>query len=215
MTEETTNTQESSAAQPAAATPTASSAPSGAPHRGPRPMGRGPRRGGPRGRGGRDGDKGGERGGRGGRNDRGERKSEFDQKTISVRRVARVMAGGRRFSFSVAVIAGDRKGRVGVGLGKAGDTAAAIDKAGRDAKKHMIKVPMTATKSIAKDVSGKHGASRVTIRPAKNRGLVAGASVRLVLELAGITDVTSKVLSRSRNKLNNARAAIEALKQLA
>ena len=125
------------------------------------------------------------------------------------------MAGGRRFSFSVAVIAGDRKGRVGVGLGKAGDTAAAIDKAGRDAKKHMIKVPMTATKSIAKDVSGKHGASRVTIRPAKNRGLVAGASVRLVLELAGITDVTSKVLSRSRNKLNNARAAIEALKQLA
>jgi small subunit ribosomal protein S5 len=125
------------------------------------------------------------------------------------------MAGGRRFSFSVAVIAGDRKGRVGVGLGKAADTAAAIDKAVRDAKKHMIRVPMTASKSIAKDVSAKHAASRVTIRPAKNRGLVAGASVRLVLELAGITDVTSKVLSRSRNKLNNARAAIEALKQLA
>lgn len=207
MTEETTNTQE--AAAPAAA-PTG-----GAPYRGARPMGRGARgRGGPRGRGGKD-DKGGERGGRGGRNDRGERKSEFDQKTISVRRVARVMAGGRRFSFSVAVIAGDRKGRVGVGLGKAADTAAAIDKAVRDAKKHMIKVPMTASKSIARDVSGKHAASRVTIRPAKNRGLVAGASVRLVLELAGVTDVTSKVLSRSRNKLNNARAAIEALKQLA
>lgn len=212
MTEETTNTE---AAAAPAATPAASTAPT-APQRGPRPpMGRGPRRGGPRGRGGREGEKGGERGGRGGRNDRGERKSEFDQKTISVRRVARVMAGGRRFSFSVAVIAGDRKGRVGVGLGKAADTAAAIDKAVRDAKKHMIKVPMTASKSIAKDVSGKHGASRVNIRPSKSRGLVAGASVRLVLELAGVTDVTSKVLSRSRNKLNNARAAIEALKQLA
>jgi small subunit ribosomal protein S5 len=84
----------------------------------------------------------------------------------------------------------------------------------RDAKKHMIKVPMTSTKSIAKDIEGKHAASRVVIRPAKNRGLVAGASVRLVLELAGVTDVTSKVLSRSRNKLNNARAAIDALKSL-
>ncbi len=163
-------------------------------------------------RGGRDGGKEGDK--RGGKSDRSERKSEFDQKTISVRRVARVMAGGRRFSFSVALIAGDRKGRVGVGLGKAGDTAAAIDKALRDAKKHMIKVPLTENRSIPCNVSGKHGASRVDIRPAKNRGLVAGSSVRIVLELGGITDVTAKVLSRSRNKLNNARAAIDALEQL-
>lgn len=202
-------TEETKATEAAPAAPTAQ--PGGVDNRGPR---RPFRRGGRGGRPGQGGDRRDGRGGHGGRGDRGERKQEFDQKTISVRRVARVVSGGRRFSFSVAVIAGDRKGRVGVGLGKATDTAAAIDKAMRDAKKHMIKVPMTSTKSIAKDIEGKHAASRVVIRPAKNRGLVAGASVRLVLELAGVTDVTSKVLSRSRNKLNNARAAIDALKSL-
>lgn len=166
-------------------------------------------RGGPRGRGpgGRDG--------RGPRRDRPERaKSEFDQKTISVRRVTRVMAGGRRFNFSVALVAGDRKGRVGVGLGKAGDTAAAIDKALRDAKKHMIKIPLTKSGSIAHDVSAKHASSTIVIRPAAGKGLVAGASVRIVLELGGVKDVTAKVLSRSHNSLSNARAAIDALSQL-
>lgn len=170
-------------------------------------------RGAPRGRGGMRG-----RGGRdlrGPRRDRPERaKSEFEQKTISVRRVTRVMAGGRRFNFSVALVAGDRKGRVGVGLGKAGDTAAAIDKALRDAKKHMITVPMTKTNSIPFDVAAKHASSSIAIRPAAGKGLVAGASVRTVLELAGVKDVTAKVLSRSHNPLSNARAAIEALAKL-
>lgn len=166
------------------------------------------RRGGARGagRGGRDGR---------GRSPRPERaKSEFDQKTIQVRRVTRVMAGGRRFNFSVAIVAGDRKGRVGVGLGKAGDTAAAIDKALRDAKKHMIKVVMTKTNSIPFDVSAKSASSTIVIRPAAGKGLVAGASVRTVLELAGVKDVTAKVLSRTHNPLSNARAAIVALKKL-
>jgi small subunit ribosomal protein S5 len=153
-------------------------------------------------------------GGRGPKTDRAERKSEFDQKTISVRRVTRVMAGGRRFNFSVAIVAGDRKGRVGVGLGKAGDTAAAIDKAVRDAKKNMITVKTTKSGSIPFDVSSKHASSVITIRPAAGKGLVAGASVRIVLELAGVKDVTAKVLSRSHNSLSNARAAVEALKQL-
>lgn len=141
-------------------------------------------------------------------------KSEFDQKMINIRRVARVMAGGRRFSFSVAIIIGNKKGKVGVGLGKAGDTTLAIDKAVRDAKKRMITVPLTKNNSIAHDTEAKYAASRVTLMPAKGRGLVAGSSVRPVLELAGVTDVIGKIHSGSKNGLNNARAAIEALKNL-
>lgn len=147
--------------------------------------------------------------------DRSERtRSEFEQKIISIRRVTRVMAGGRRFSFSVAMVVGDKKGRVGVGIGKAGDTQLAIEKAVRDAKKHMITVPMNAENHIAHDVQKKLSSSEVMIIPAPGRGLVAGSSVRIVLELAGIKDVTAKLLSRTKNKLNNARATVEALKLL-
>lgn len=142
------------------------------------------------------------------------RKSEFDQKMITIRRVARVVQGGRRFSFSVSIIVGNKKGKVGVGIGKAGDTTLAIDKAVRNAKKHMITVPLTRDNSIAHDVSAKYAASRVTLMPAQGRGLVAGSSVRPVLELAGINNIIAKVHSGSKNGLNNARAAIEALKQL-
>ena len=145
---------------------------------------------------------------------RPERRSEFDQRMIKLRRVARVVAGGRRFSFSAAIILGNRKGKVGVGLGKAGDTALAIEKATRNAKKNMITVRLTQDGSVAHDVSAKFCASRISIMPVKNRGLVAGSSVRGVLELAGITNVLAKVHSGSKNGLNNARAAIEALKEL-
>jgi small subunit ribosomal protein S5 len=163
----------------------------------------------------RGGERAGGRGGRGGpRSARPERKSEFDQKMINIRRVARVIAGGRRFSFSVAIIIGNKKGRVGVGLGKAGDTTLAIDKAVRNAKKNMITVALTKDSSIAHDTSAKYNASRVMLIPAHGRGLVAGSSVRPVLELAGITNVIAKVHSGSKNGLNNARAAIEALKSL-
>ena len=163
-----------------------------------------------RGRGERRGGGRGERRGGG----RGERKSEFDQKMINIRRVARVVSGGRRFSFSVALIIGNRKGKVGVGLGKAGDTTLAIDKATRNAKKNMITVNLTKDSSIAHEVSAKYAASRVTLIPARGRGLVAGSSARLVLELAGVTNVIAKMHSGSKNGLNNARAAIEALKEL-
>jgi small subunit ribosomal protein S5 len=162
------------------------------------------------------------RGGRG-RGDRSQRrqssraprqKSEYDTKMLTIRRVARVVAGGRRFSFSVALIIGNKKGKVGVGLGKAGDTTLAIDKATRDARKHMITVSLTKSNSIAHEVSAKYNTARVSLMPAKGRGLVAGSSVRSVLELAGITDTVAKLHSGSKNALNNARAAVEALKKL-
>ncbi len=141
-------------------------------------------------------------------------KPEFDQKIISLRRVTRVVTGGRRFAFSAGVVIGDRKGRVGVGLGKAGDTPIAIDKAVRDARKRMIKVPMTKNNSIPHEVEAKYGASQVLIMRAPGKGVLAGSSVRTVLEFAGVREVSSKIFSRSKNKINNARAAILALSKL-
>ena len=149
------------------------------------------------------------------RRDRAPReRSEFEQVNIQVRRVARVMAGGRRFNFSVSIVIGDRKGRVGVGLGKAGDTALAIDKAVRDAKKHMITVPRTKTNSIPHMVEAKYASSTIEIRPSVGRGLVAGSAMRTVLELAGVTDVVTKIHTRTKNKLTIARATVAALKGL-
>jgi len=141
-------------------------------------------------------------------------RSEFDQKLIGIRRVARVMAGGRRFNFSVAMVLGDKKGRVGVGLGKASDTALAIEKAMRDAKRNMLTLELTKSNSIKHDVEAKYCASVVAIRPSSWTGLFAGSSVRAVLELGGVTDVTAKLLSRSKNAINNARAAVEALRKI-
>lgn len=166
-----------------------------------------------------------ERGGRGsirGRSQRGgggrgrppRERGEFEQVTIDARRVARVMAGGRRFNFSLVVVIGDKKGRVGVGIGKGVDTALAIDKAVRDAKKHMITVSRTTTGSIPHLVSMKYASSTVEIIPSKGRGLVAGSAVRTVLDLAGVTDVVTKIHSRSKNKLTMARATLAALKTL-
>jgi small subunit ribosomal protein S5 len=141
-------------------------------------------------------------------------RSEFDQVTLDVRRVARVMGGGRRFSFSVTVVIGDKKGRVGVGLGKGADTALAIDKAVRAAKKNLITVPLTSNRSIEHDVSAKYSSSTVEIIPSPGRGLVAGSAMRTVLEYAGVTDIIAKIQTRSKNKLTIARATVEALKSL-
>ncbi len=141
-------------------------------------------------------------------------KSEYDQRILGIRRVTRVVAGGRRFSFSVAIVAGNHKGTVGVGTGKAGDTALAVDKAYRSAVKHKIQIPLTETGSIAHDVEAKYSSGRVMLYPLPGRGLVAGGAVRDVLELAGVKDVGAKILSPSKNKLNNAQAAIKALGNL-
>jgi len=141
-------------------------------------------------------------------------RGEFEQVTIDARRVARVMAGGRRFNFSLVVVIGDRKGRVGVGLGKGADTALAIDKATRDAKKHLFTVPRTDSDSIPHQARAKYSSSIVEIIPSKGRGLVAGSAVRTVLDLAGVTDVVTKIHTRSKNKLTIARATVAALKKL-
>ncbi len=150
----------------------------------------------------------------GGRGRAPRERGEFEQVTIDARRVARVMAGGRRFNFSLVVVIGDKKGRVGVGLGKGIDTALAIDKATRDAKRHLITVVRTASGSIPHQVSTKYASSTVEIIPSKGRGLVAGSAVRTVLDLAGVTDVVTKIHSRSKNKLTIARATVAALAKL-
>lgn len=141
-------------------------------------------------------------------------RQEFDSKIISVRRVTRVVAGGRRFSFSIAIVVGDKKGKVGVGIGKAGDTPIAIDKATQSAKKSMIKVNLNNKNSINHPTKAKYSSAIVSIMPAPGKGIIAGSAVRVVLELAGIKEVSSKILSRSKNKLNIARATIKALKDL-
>jgi small subunit ribosomal protein S5 len=141
-------------------------------------------------------------------------KPEFDTKIIAIRRVTRVASGGRKFTFSVAVVSGDRKGKVGVGLGKAGDTSLAIDKATRNAKKNMIKVTLSPAMTIPHMVEAKFSSARVMIMPARGRGVVAGSAVRTVIEHAGIKDVCAKLLSGSKNKLNIARVTINALQKL-
>ncbi len=141
-------------------------------------------------------------------------KPEFDQKILSMRRVTRVVAGGRRFSFSVALVAGNKKGMVGIGTGKAGDTALAIDKAFRDAKKRMKTLTLTKHLSVPHDAEAKYASSVVKIMPAPGRGMVAGGAVRSVLEYAGVKDVAGKILSRSKNALNNARATTKALEKM-
>lgn len=141
-------------------------------------------------------------------------RSEFEQKIISIRRVTRVVAGGRRFNFSVAIVIGNGRGQVGVGLGKGADTAAAIDKALADARKNMITIPITKELSIPHETSAKFASSTLMMLPAPGRGLKAGSSVRTVLELSGIKHVSAKILSRSKNRLNNARATTAALAKL-
>ena len=141
-------------------------------------------------------------------------RSEYDQKTIQVRRVARVTKGGKRFNISLVLAIGNRRGLVGVGTGKGIDTALAINKAMRAAKRNLITVPVTKTMSIPHAVYAKYSSAIVKIMPAPQRGNIAGSALRDILVLAGLKDVNAKILSGSKNKLNIARATIEALRQL-
>ena len=141
--------------------------------------------------------------------------SGVEERVIFINRCAKVVKGGRRFSFRATIVIGNKNGKVGVGVGKGADVALAIDKATHSAKRNLILVPITKTGSIAHDVKAKFGSAEILLRPAREgRGLIAGGPVRTVAGLAGIQNITSKILSRSPNKLNNARATIEALKQL-
>lgn len=142
------------------------------------------------------------------------KKEEFDEQVVDLRRVARVMAGGKRFRFRATLIIGDRKGRVGVGMGKGLDVAQSVGKAKNDAKKNVITIKLDKT-TIPHEVQAKFSAANVILKPAKEgNGLVAGGAVRTVLSLAGIKDITAKVLGRTPNKVTNALATIEALKKL-
>src|SRR3989344_2874734 len=166
-------------------------------------------------RGGRGGGGPGRGGGRWQRGEPRERvKPEFDSKIIDIRRVTRVTSGGRRMNFSVAVVAGDRKGRGGVCLGKSNNSASAVKKASREAKKNLIKVPLSVQMTIPHAVEAKYASARIMIFPARGRGVVAGSSARAGIELARLKDVCAKFLSGSKNRLNNAKVAIEALKKL-
>lgn len=138
-------------------------------------------------------------------------KPEFDQKILEIRRVTRVVSGGRRMSFAVSMIIGDKNGMVGVGTGKANDTALAIQKAVKEARKNAISIKRTDKLSLPYDLKAKYCSSEVMIFPNKGKGLVAGAAAREILAIAGVKDVTSKVISGSKNKLNTARAVIKAL----
>lgn len=155
----------------------------------------------------RDGDA---RGGRPARSFADRPKPDFDQKILVIRRVTRVVSGGRRMSFSVAMAIGDKKGMMGVGTGKALDTALAINKAIKSAKKNMIRVKLTKNGSIPHQVKAKYSTSRIMVMPNRGKGTVSGSAVRDLLVLAGIKDVTGKVLSGSKNKLNIARATVKA-----
>jgi len=141
-------------------------------------------------------------------------RSEFEQKILDIRRVTRVSSGGRRFSFSVAIVIGNKRGKVGVGTGKGGDTSLAIEKAAKNARKELIEVKATTTMSIPHKTSAKYCSGQVMIFPAPGRGVVAGSALRDVLEFCGLNDVNGKILSGTKNKLNIAQATIKALKSL-
>jgi len=141
-------------------------------------------------------------------------KDEFETKMLDLARVTRVTGGGKRMSFRAVVIAGDKKGKVGIGIDKGKDVSQAIEKATRRAKKNLISVSIVEG-SILHEVMAKAGPAVIMLKPQKKgRGLVAGGAVRMICELAGIKNISSKILSGSKNKLNNARATIEALRKL-
>lgn len=158
-----------------------------------------------RGRGGQRG------GGRGPRPDRVE--DEFEQRIIELSRVTRVMAGGKRMRFRALVVLGNRKGRVGMGLAKGADVSLAVNKAATKARRTLVSVPMS-RETIPHEITVKYKSARVMMRPAKvGTGIIAGGPVRVVLEMAGVPNVVSKIQGSS-NKINNVRAVFSAFAQM-
>ena len=142
------------------------------------------------------------------------KQSEFEEKIIDIARVTTVVKGGRRFSFSAVVVIGNKKGKVGLGHGKANEVPDAIKKAVKNAQNNLIEVPIISKSTIPHETKAKFLASQVLIKPApKGKGIVASGSVRMVIELSGISDIYTKSYG-SRTKQNAAKATIKALKQL-
>lgn len=143
-----------------------------------------------------------------------EKQDEFESKLLDLARVDRMTAGGRRLRFRAVMVVGDKKGKIGLGTAKGKDVAQAIEKSTRLAKKNLIEVPIIEG-TIPFEVFSKFGAAKVLLRPQrKTRGLVAGGTVRVICSLAGIKDISSKILGRTGNKINNAKATINALRKL-
>ncbi|OFZ79127.1 MAG: 30S ribosomal protein S5 [Bdellovibrionales bacterium RIFOXYD1_FULL_53_11] len=139
--------------------------------------------------------------------------SEFEDRVIHINRCAKVVKGGRRFSFAAIVVVGDKKGQFGVGLGKAGEVPEAIKKASKQARKNLLRVPMEGH-TIPHEVKGRFGASQILMKPApEGTGIIASSSVRAILEVAGVKNILTKSLRRD-NPHNVVRATIEAIKQL-
>lgn len=140
--------------------------------------------------------------------------SEYFEKVVQVNRVSKKTKGGDKRSLSVIVVSGDKKGRVGVGLGKAADVASAVRKATTYAQKHMIEVSLKDNRTIPHAIVLKHGAARIMLKPAPaGTGIIAGGAVRVVVEAAGISDIVSKILG-TNNRASNVYATLEALSKL-
>lgn len=143
-----------------------------------------------------------------------ENQKQYEEKLLDLRRVTRVVAGGKRFSFRATLVVGNRAGMVGIGVAKGKDVSEAIVKAKTQAMKKLIKVPII-NDTIPHEVRAKYCAARVVLKPAqRGHGIVAGGAVRAVCELAGIKDLSAKILSRTPNKLSNAMATLSALKKI-
>jgi len=141
-------------------------------------------------------------------------KDDIQTKLLDLARVTRVTGGGKRLRFRAVVIAGDKKGKIGIGIDKGRDVSQAVEKATRRARKNLVNVVIVEG-TIPHEVQAKSGPAVILLKPQmKGRGLVAGGAVRVICDLAGIKNVSSKILSGSKNKLNNARATMEALKKL-
>ncbi|KPJ73360.1 30S ribosomal protein S5 [Parcubacteria bacterium DG_74_1] len=146
--------------------------------------------------------------------DKFRKKDEFESKLLDLARVAHTRAGGKKLRFRAIIVTGDKAGKVGVGVASGLDVAQAVEKATFQAKRNLIKIPIVEN-TIPHEVEAKFGPAQILLRPQrKGRGLVAGGTVRIICQLAGIKNISSKVLSRTGNKLNNARATIKALKKI-
>ncbi len=142
------------------------------------------------------------------------KEKQFEELVVEIKSVVKVNKGGRQRRFQAVVVIGDRKGRVGLGIGKAAEVPDAIKKAIQDAEKNVIKISLIDGRTIAHEATGRSGAARVIVKPAKaGAGVIAGGSVRAILELAGIRDIVSKSLG-ARTKINMATATLNALKSI-